>query len=238
MWSSSKALSAIGRLYSPVMLFPATTPTAGCRVCTAPSDWLAALVHLDSAVCVCYFFLFSLFPPSPFAYSSEGSWILMTWLQAQWVPVAAGHCGKLAPSLIVIHRPSSVPIKIRKDDTYGGTCSSKDICMMSCVCVCGSRCGSDECVRTQARVCVHAYMHIQGRGNHWVAMVTSTTRAQETEATGSQWANQRSNTHHAVLLPINVFRSLKRRGQFPTLVLHTSPNTLQFHPGDVEEEGC
>lgn len=51
------------RLYSLTMPFPATTPTAGCRVCTPRSDWLAALVHLDTAVCVCYFF--SLLPLSP-----------------------------------------------------------------------------------------------------------------------------------------------------------------------------
>lgn len=104
------------------MPFPAMSPTSGCRAHLAPSDWWAAAVHLDTAA-------FS-FSPSPFAYSSESSWILMSWLRAQWVPVAAGHCGKLAPSLIVIRRPSSVPIKIRKDDTYGGTCSSKDVCMM------------------------------------------------------------------------------------------------------------
>lgn len=44
-------------------------------------------------------------------------------------PVAAGHCGKLAASLIVIGRPSCVSIKIRKDDTFGGTCSSEYVCM-------------------------------------------------------------------------------------------------------------
>lgn len=44
-------------------------------------------------------------------------------------PVAAGHCGKFAASLIVIRRPLSVSIKIRKNDTFGGTCSSEYACM-------------------------------------------------------------------------------------------------------------
>lgn len=97
---------------------------------------------------------------SSLAYSSESSWILMSWLRTQWVPVAAGHCGKLAPSLIVIRRPSSVPIKIRKDDTYGGTCSSEYVCVMRWRAIEGERKSECICMYVWARVCVCA--HIQG----------------------------------------------------------------------------
>lgn len=61
-------------------------------------------------------------------------------------PVAAGHCGKLAASLIVIHSPSSASIKGRKDDTFGGTCSSEYVCM--------KRWRESKCVR----VCAFAYI--------------------------------------------------------------------------------
>lgn len=66
-------------------------------------------------------------------------------------PVAAGHCGKLAASLIVIHRPSSVSIKIRKGDTLGapvapnmyawrdGGRKSERLPVCEWVCVCTSR---------------------------------------------------------------------------------------------------
>lgn len=63
----------------------------------------------------------------------------------------------------------------------------------------------EQDVYVRARLCPRAYMHIRGRGEHWVAMVTSTTRAQEAKATGSGRANQRPDTHHAILRPINAF---------------------------------
>lgn len=77
--------------------------------------------------------------------------------------MAAGHCGKLAASLIVIHSPASVSVKGRKHDTFGGTCSTKYACMKR----------GRDCVRW----CTH-----WGPQDHSVAMVTSGRRAQEAKA--------------------------------------------------------
>lgn len=77
-------------------------------------------------------------------------------------------------------------------------------------------------------LCAHAYMHIRGRWTHTVAMVTSTTRVQEAEATGSQGANQRSDTHHAILRPINVFRASKDRVGFQHLDFTLHSGTLHY----------
>lgn len=77
--------------------------------------------------------------------------------------MAAGHCGKLAASLIVIHSPASVSVKGRKDDTFGGTCSTNYACMKR----------GRDCVRW----CTH-----WGPQDHSVAMVTSGRRAQEAKA--------------------------------------------------------
>ncbi len=124
-------------LWCPEMPFPATSPTAGCQVRTVVSDWWAAVVHLDTAI-----FLHLHIHHMDHEYWWAGC-------GRSGCPVAAGHCGKLAPSLIVICHPSSVSIKIRKDDTFGGTCSSEYVCMKRwreiegerkseyvCVCVC------------------------------------------------------------------------------------------------------
>lgn len=80
-------------------------------------------------------------------------------------PLAAGHCGKLATSLIVIRRPPSVSIKIRKGDTSGGTCSSKYVCMR----------------RRREEERVHVWVQ-PGPQDHSVAMVTCTIRAHEAKA--------------------------------------------------------
>lgn len=80
-------------------------------------------------------------------------------------PVAAGHCGKLAASLIVIHNPSSVSIKGGKDDTFGGTCSSEYVCMRRrresenvCVCV------LLRTSRATRPLCCHGNLHNQSAG--------------------------------------------------------------------------
>ena len=123
-------------LWCPETPYPATSPTPGCWVCTAASDWRAAVVHLDTAASSAHLHIHQM--------AHEYWWL---GCRRSGCPVAAGHCGKLAPSLIVIRRPSSVSIKIRKDDTFGGTCSSEYVCRKrwreiegerksECVCVC------------------------------------------------------------------------------------------------------
>lgn len=93
------------------------SPTPESRVRTIASDWWAAVVHLDTAAL-----------PHLHIHQMAHEYWWAGWGRSG-CPVAAGHCGKLAPSLIVIRRPSSVSIKIGKDDTFGGTCSCEYVCM-------------------------------------------------------------------------------------------------------------
>lgn len=74
-----------------------------------------------------------------------------------------------------------------------------------------------ECVCMYEHVfCACVYAH-PGPRDHCVAMVTSTTRAHEAKATGSQRANQIPDTYHAIFLPFGAFLSLKSGVHFKHL---------------------
>lgn len=166
-------------LWSPETPFPATSSTPGCRLRTVASDWWAAAIHLDTTT-VFFSSFFPLFYNLHIHQMAHEYW--WAGCRRSGCPVAAGHCGKFAASLIVIRRPSSVSIKIRRNDTFGGTCSCEYVCMKRWREIEGEeeeRMCFSTCVRVRVRVRVRTH---PGPQDHTVTMVTPTIRAHEAKA--------------------------------------------------------